>query len=157
MSNWNQLGPGWANVLDDSGVEAEPGVDLLLTLGRQARLEAAAKDLAMEAFLLGEHVDESEPVHETIRLAAQDEQFPATMVRYTDGRLELMVTLEADGLQITQRTGRAGFTVLLGETRIPLQPGVPARAPAVSRLPTALSVLDRKGHRHTLHPEPSTE
>jgi hypothetical protein len=137
-------------------VETDPGVDLLLALGEEARLENAAKQLAMEAFLLGEHVDESEPLAENIRLAAKDEPTAAQTTRYTDGRLELTVTLDADGLQITQQTGRSGITVVFGPTRIPLQPGLPARAPDVTTLPPTLSILDRKGRRRTLRPDPSS-
>ncbi len=58
MSSWKKLGPGWAEALDDSGVEDDMGVDWLIALGSEARLREAARSLALEEHLLGTYVDE---------------------------------------------------------------------------------------------------
>jgi len=129
-------------------------VDLLLALGQEAQLRAAADALALEAFQLGAYVDESEPMLDSVRLAAQDASDVARSVVYSDGPYRVSVRRDADGLELVQIAGPPGMTVVLGEQWLPLQPGVSARVHALSELPEALSVLDRKGRPRTLRPGP---
>jgi|GEM_PF-4078557 len=150
MSAWKKLGPGWAEVLDGSGAEDDMGVDLLIALGMEARLREAARALALEEHLLGAHVDVSEPVVQTVRLAADDGSgAPATRM-FADGKLRVAAHIDGGDLVLTQRGGAPGITVVLGERWVPLQASVPARATGISELPESLVVLDRKGRRRTL-------
>ena len=157
MSRWNQLGPGWATILDEADLADEPGVDLLLALGQEAQLRAAADALALEAFQLGAYVDESEPMADAVRLAAKDAPETATTVVYGDGPYHVSVSRDADGLELVQTAGPPGLTVVAGDQWLALQPGVPARLSDTAALPAALTVLDRKGRRRTLRPTPPSQ
>lgn len=156
MSRFKTLGPGWAALLDDSELEDSMGVDLLVALGHEARLRDAARALALEEHQLGVHVDESEPMGEVLRLAADDGAGEGRAVVFALGRLRISAQVDADGLVLSQLDGGAGVTVVLGDTWVPLQLGVAARAAGVTQVPDRLTVLDRKGRRRTLAPEDPT-
>ena len=156
MSRWNQLGPGWATVLDDTELADEPGVELLIALGREARIRAAAEQLAREEFELGAYVDESEPLPSSVRLAAEDHPSRSTTVVYRDGPLQISAHLDdSSALVLVQLAGPPGITVILGDEWVALQPGFAVRVEHVSAVPPTLEILDRKGRRRTLPPDPT--
>jgi len=152
MSRFKQLGPGWADVLNGEGLEDEMGVDFLVALGCEARLREAARSLALEEHLLGTHVDESDLANEQIRLAAQDRAQPEVVV-FADGGLRVRARVAEGGLDFVQVGGAPGATVVLGETWVPLQPELVARAEGFKQMPSQLVVLDRRGRRRMLRPE----
>ncbi len=152
MSSWKKLGPGWAEALDDSGVEDDMGVDWLIALGSEARLREAARSLALEEHLLGTYVDEEEPVMQQLRFAAKDSA-DSTDALYVDGKVKVSGRIEGTTLVLVQQAGPPGITVVFGEQWVPLQPGVPSPVDGWSSLPESLSVLDRKGRRRVLHTE----
>jgi len=152
MSRFDKLGPGWADVLDGEGLEDEMGVDLLIALGSEARLRDAARALALEEHLLGVHVDEAELASETMRLAAQDRAHDEVVV-FADGGLRVRARVAEGGLEFVQVGGAPGATVVLGETWVPLQPELVARAEGFDEMPAQLVVLDRRGRRRMLRPE----
>lgn len=156
MSRWNQLGPGWATVLDDTELADEPGVELLIALGREARLRAAAEQLAREEFELGAYVDESEPLPSSVRLAAEDHPSRSTSVVYSDGPVQVSAQLdESSALVLVQVAGPPGITVILGEEWVALQPGIATRVEHTDVIPPALEIMDRKGRRRTLSLDPA--
>ena len=156
MSRWNQLGPGWAAVLDDTELAEEPGVEMLIALGREARLRAAAEQLAQEAFELGAYVDESEPLQSSVRLAAEDHPSRPDTVVYSDGPYQVSAHLDESGtLVLLQLAGPPGITVIHDDEWVALQPGVAAHVEHAVTVPPTLEIMDRKGRRRTLSPEPA--
>lgn len=138
----------WAELLEDRELAGSLEAELFGLLAREGRLRRAARELAEEEHAEGAHVDESEPVVERARLAAQDRALGSSRT-YGDGRYRLRLRRVEDGRELEQLDGPPGATVVLEGQHHPLQPGTVVRL-GVGELPAQVEILDLRGRRRVL-------
>ncbi len=134
------------------GLEAEGG--LLGELVRLGRVRRAARELASDEYEEGWYVDETEPLAEAERLAADDGE-GLVAATYAEGPWRLLVTPSPAGLLVLQQEGPAGGTVEAEGAWAALAPGEGALLAGIDRLPPALVVIDLDGRRWRLARGPS--
>lgn len=146
--------PSLFDVLRDTPAADAEGFAVVAGLAALARRHRAAEALAEEEYLLGVHVDESEPDEQSMLLAAQDEEAPTLglPVVFTAGRMRVRVQRSGPGFVAVQEAGPLGLTLRTPAGSVPLQRGVGVLLSGVRTMPEVLEGLDRKGRRVALMP-----